>query len=604
MKRFFLFIFLLSVLAQASAAADGEPLRGAAELSARADALYAAGQADSAIVVARLAVAEARRAADRAAELGALASLGVYQRSSGHPDEALRTYEAALRLAVGADLSDSAMAENVATLYVNLATLYVDEQQKEQALAYARRVAAMRPRLRSADFLTQTDPVLGSVFLVCGRNAEAEPFLRRAVASARAAGAADQELQALCYYAVVLWRQGKTAELRAAQRRAAGLAARTSDFMTLVNYYQTSALIFMQQQEWGRTAEVLRRLLDLPAIDAYPYVVYDAYNNLHRCYAARGDWRQAYATLEQATTLRDSIFAAEKSTAMEDMAVKYETREKEWQLKESEALRAAEARRFRRRLAAAGGVAVVLLLFGAVVYLRGRVRTERERRRAEELAREYAELERTAEQRATRRYLDGLESERERLAGELHDGVQGDLLAVEMGLRDALPAGSPWTDRLRSARENVRDIAHGLLPPVFREATLDDVLWDYLGQLDGRGGVAVTYRCVCPDAPWTELPRTVALGVYRIVQEAVTNCLKHAGAHSVDVTLDWAAPAALHLTVADDGHGMEGRQRAASAGLAGMRRRAAAMGGALDCTTGPEGTRLELRVDDFRSVRA
>lgn len=131
MKRFFLFIFLLSVLAQASAAADGEPLRGAAELSARADALYAAGRADSAIVVARLAVAEARRAADRAAELGALASLGVYQRSSGHPDEALRTYEAALRLAVGADLSDSAMAENVATLYVNLATLYVDEQQKE-----------------------------------------------------------------------------------------------------------------------------------------------------------------------------------------------------------------------------------------------------------------------------------------------------------------------------------------------------------------------------------------------------------------------------------------------------------------------------------------
>ena len=604
MKRILLLLFLLPALAQARPAAGADPLRHAAELSARADALYAAGRADSAIVVARLAVAESRRAGDRAAELGALASLGVYLRSAGHPDEALRVYETALRLAVGADLADSATAENVATLYVNLATLYVDEQQKEQALTYVRRVAAMRPRLRSADFLTQTDPVLGSIFLACGRDAEAEPFLRRAAASARAAGATDQELQALCYYAVVLWRQGKTAELRAVQRRAAALAARTSNFMTLANYYQTTALILMQQKEWGRMADALRSLLALPGIEDYPYVVYDAYNNLHRCYAARGDYRAAYASLEKAMTLRDSIFAAEKSTAMEEMAVKYETREKEWQLKESEALRAAEARRSRRRLAAAGGAAVVLLLGGAVVYLRGRVRTERERRRAEELAREYAELERTAEQRATRRYLDGLESERERLAGELHDGVQGDLLAVEMGLRDALPAGNPWTDRLRSARENVRDIAHGLLPPVFREATLDDVLWDYLGQLDGRGGVAVTYRCVCPDAPWTEVPRTVALGVYRIVQEAVTNCLKHAGAHSVDVTLDWAAPAALHLTVADDGHGMEGRQRAASAGLAGMRRRAAAMGGALDCTTGPEGTRLELRVDDFRSVRA
>lgn len=606
MKKYLLllsyfFAFIAGSPAQGGVSPHGLPSR-TAELGARADSFYAAGLPDSAVAVARSAVAEARRAADRAGEIGALASLGVYQRSSGRPQEALRTYESALRLAVGADLSDSVTAENVATLYVNLATLYVDEQHKEQALAYARKVAAMEHHLRNPAFRMQTDPVLGSIFLVCGRDAEAEPFLLRSVEAARAAGAVDQELQALCYCFVVLWRQGKTDALRQAQRRAAGLAKQTSSFMVLVNYYQTSALVLMEQQAWAGAAEALLGLLGLEGIGAYPYVTYDAYNNLHRCYAAMGNYRKAYASLEQATTLRDSIFAAEKSTAMEEMAAKYETREKEWKLKESEARRKAEAQVSRRRLAAVAGVGLFVLLGGAVLVLRQRVRTEHERRRAEQLGREYAELERTAEQRATRRYLEGLESERERLAGELHDGVANDLLAVEMGLRDTLPAGSPWTERLRRARQSVREMSHGLLPPVFREATLDDVLWDYLGQLDGSGGVAVAYECATPDAPWGEIPRTVALGVYRIVQEAVANSMKHARAHRVDVRLSLDLPAALCLVVADDGSGMDGSQRAFTAGLAGMRRRAAAMGGNLTCETGKGGTKLLLRVADFRTV--
>ncbi|MET9607549.1 histidine kinase [Streptomyces sp. NPDC006512] len=96
-----------------------------------------------------------------------------------------------------------------------------------------------------------------------------------------------------------------------------------------------------------------------------------------------------------------------------------------------------------------------------------------------------------------------------------------------------------------------------------------------------------------------ELPAALEATVHRVVQEALTNVVKHAGAGAVDVRLDYGS-AALTVTVADDGRGPGGVPSGAPAGghgLIGVRERAAAHGGTAWTGPGPDGTGFVVRVD-------
>ncbi len=84
------------------------------------------------------------------------------------------------------------------------------------------------------------------------------------------------------------------------------------------------------------------------------------------------------------------------------------------------------------------------------------------------------------------------------------------------------------------------------------------------------------------------MPTDLAVAVYRLVQEAVTNTVKHAAARRLRVRLEWRE-AVLAVTVDDDGHGPAARAGPIGHGLAGMRERVAAHGGSLSAGPAPGG---------------
>jgi signal transduction histidine kinase len=89
------------------------------------------------------------------------------------------------------------------------------------------------------------------------------------------------------------------------------------------------------------------------------------------------------------------------------------------------------------------------------------------------------------------------------------------------------------------------------------------------------------------------------LNLYRIIQEALTNTIRHAQAARFSVTINHAPSGGLNMRIEDDGIGM-GRDGAAEGlGLANMRKRAAKLGAALDITEGEggRGTVIGLRID-------
>jgi signal transduction histidine kinase len=195
--------------------------------------------------------------------------------------------------------------------------------------------------------------------------------------------------------------------------------------------------------------------------------------------------------------------------------------------------------------------------------------------------------------------------ERSRLARDLHDAVTQKLFSIRAHARAAaVLAGRDPADlaRVRSeidvigtlgaeAHAELRAVIDGLAPPDLEAAGLAGSMRSYV-VLAGRAyGIPVAFTAA--DLPALGTPVEAAL--YRVGQEALHNALRHAGAGSVRVALSRTGRRVV-LEVADDGHGFAPGMPSGGLGLASMRERAAAAGGALTVRSGPAGTQVRMTV--------
>lgn len=210
----------------------------------------------------------------------------------------------------------------------------------------------------------------------------------------------------------------------------------------------------------------------------------------------------------------------------------------------------------------------------------------RQQRRYADGARERAEQRARAEVAEARRAIS---EERLRIARELHDVVAHTMgvIAVQAGVANHVAAHRP--DEAGRALASIEETSRGALremrtllgvlrgeeppPPTPGLGDLDAVI-----QRAATAGVHVEVTVTGDPAAAVDLPAGLELAAYRVVQEAVTNVIKHAGADRCRVTVGYL-PEALTVDIDDDGRG--GAPAAGGHGLDGMRERVAAYGGTL-----------------------
>jgi len=202
--------------------------------------------------------------------------------------------------------------------------------------------------------------------------------------------------------------------------------------------------------------------------------------------------------------------------------------------------------------------------------------------------------------------LLGQETERKRIARELHDDISQRLTLMGFALNEVmqlLPAASQALEtKLTTLREDVNSIArdiyrisHNLHPSAMIDIGLGSALRSLCREFADQTHIAVHFT---GDVSFAPPSREVAMALYRITQEGLANVAKHSGSREVRVGLVERS-GALYLTIADTGVGFESQQRQATAGLGllGIRERARLIGADVRITSASlKGTTIELRL--------
>ena len=232
------------------------------------------------------------------------------------------------------------------------------------------------------------------------------------------------------------------------------------------------------------------------------------------------------------------------------------------------------------------------------------VTAARTERISEERAALIRELEATRAEVARLSHEAGVAQERQRLAGDIHDTVAQGLSSVVMLLeaadaaldRDPSVAREHMRLATRTARENLdetRAIVAALTPAPLAEAPLADALRRLVDRFAVQTGAAASLSTVGDPRPLATGGEVVLL---RVVQEALHNVRKHAGASTVWVELA-VLPETVSVQVRDDGSGFDPQAVSGGYGLGGMRARVEQVGGSLIISSAPgRGTTIRTEV--------
>src|SRR3984957_13036984 len=207
----------------------------------------------------------------------------------------------------------------------------------------------------------------------------------------------------------------------------------------------------------------------------------------------------------------------------------------------------------------------------------------------------------------TGKLLQTQDEERRRIARELHDGVGQLVVAMSMNLTNIVSEKEKLSEQARhnleqnqalieQASREIRTMSHLLHPPLLDEVGLDSALRWYIDGFSERSKITVETTLA---SGFTEgLPRDMALSVFRIVQESLTNIHRHSESPTALVKID-RSPREITLVVADEGKGMPAQIQSkissgelTGVGLRGMRERVRQFGGHLDVRSNGHGTRV------------
>ncbi len=293
------------------------------------------------------------------------------------------------------------------------------------------------------------------------------------------------------------------------------------------------------------------------------------YYNLSQTYASLDSIQQAHYYAIRYGELGDTLLNRDKAISLQRLALMFDDRKKREEIATLEmekgvVQQTVEEQKFTAAALIIGLCAVLLAMFFIVRDYRHRLHTNRViGTQNEELnRRRIRELEDNLKIESMQGMLAGQESERQRIAQDLHDSVGGLLAAAKIHVEGLLSKKTPLSDveglsKLRNLLDETvsetRHIARNMQPSALLEFGLVTALRDLTGRVRGQGAPSITFQHF---GDFAGIDQTIALNCYRIVQELLQNSLKHAQANEILVQIT-QTDHQIALLVEDDGKGFD-----------------------------------------------
>lgn len=326
-------------------------------------------------------------------------------------------------------------------------------------------------------------------------------------------------------------------------------------------------------------------------------------------YKHLGNYRRSLEAFEKHRILADSLKGIEINNKIAELETKYETAEKEREIEKLEKNKLIQQERIQRAILTrnflVAGIALsVVMAFLIYLIYRNRVRTTRliAAKNLELKEQKISELEKSRQIENMQSMIKGQEEERQRIARELHDEIQNQLVVVKTRLeklkssninnKDIEEAGK----QIDLANEKTRRISHGMVPMVLQRFGLPDAIEQLLSDAKAaQPELKINRQIIGIDERFDPV---IELNLYRIIQEVINNMLKHADAKETTLILS-KKDHKINLSFEDDGKGFNPSdpELKDGMGLNNIRSRVAILNGTWQIDSKPnEGTNIEINI--------
>lgn len=551
-----------------------------------------AGTHDSVIFYAReMQRRVAQSALNQPAKLRYTASAGnalarAYQ-EKGLYEEALRHYLGGIT--AGEQLADPAIVDQ--NRFGN-ATVYFLRKEYRKAIPIYEEI---RTQSKDTGLVQQINKQLGKAYLAQRQLQRADEYLSLAQHYFAKTGELKQLLETQLYQARVAEAGGRSDSAFAMYEEVKERALEHRYFDTYIQAGQRMGDILMAQKDY-HNAQILLSMVYVNAMQWEDLEAQrDALNSLQQLHAAIGDYENAYALMSQYRRVSGEIAEQQNRREVNELEVKYLTAQKEKEIivKESE-LGYQKTVKYALLI---GFIVVLIPVIGLlyVYYQKLQAQSRLNAIREEASRQQIGAMLKEKELELLAASVAGQETERKRIARELHDSIGGNLAAIKMQLsltgRDTIDL----VEKVDETYQQVRDLSHNLLPQKFTNVGFTVLIETYLQGFRTVPETAVTFRAY-PEAAINALPTPLKVVVYTIIQELMTNAHKHAKAAQVTIQLT-RIDGALVLIFEDDGKGFNTESTAGGIGLRNIRERLKPHGGTMAIDSKPgRGTVIDIEI--------
>jgi len=323
------------------------------------------------------------------------------------------------------------------------------------------------------------------------------------------------------------------------------------------------------------------------------FAVIESYERLSALEAAVGNHPAALSYLGLAKENNDKVINDRNNQYINDLVFKYDSEKSKEQIQELSSENQSVKDKLKTNQILFGSLFGGALLFGGLVFA---VFIQRQKRRDQEII----NLKREHQIKTLESLIKGEEQERNRIAKDLHDGLNGDLSAIKFKLNKITESSdinvSEVIDMIDQSCQQVRNISHNLIPPSLENFDLIEATDEFCSKMNDAHEEFIHFQHF---GDKLHLDKKSEVNIFRIIQELITNSVKHASASEISVQIV-KRDSILQITVEDDGKGFKpSLSKSSGIGLKNIKSRVDYLGAELDFSSDNNGASYFIEIDIF-----